>query len=242
MGITRHLLLGEDRGSPRVVSAYDALVGKGCVDLVWVAVWRMVQGFVIGPHGTRQQSWVTHLVMCRLENRLSVGCKAWHKRIVRVHPYFLQQSRSPEVCNDEEWHFLNGSIHHELEYPFQGNAASADSLENRGESGRCGIKLFQEALGKGAYILKALKPAVRGIDSRLLVPEQFLFTEQASHLVGLSRTKCIDKRQIGSIFLNLLGHILIESLKDTGFANWQFSIFLSCSAYLHRTQDDGSEQ
>ena len=163
--------------------------------------------------------------MCRLENGFSVRCQAWYKGIVCVHPDFFQQRRCTKIRNDKERHFLDGSIHHELEHTFQGNPSTADGLEYRRKSGRGGFKLSQETLGKGAYAIKAFKSAIRRIDSGAFVPEKFFLTEQSGHLIGLSSTKGIDKRQVWSVHSDILGHILIESLQVTGLANRKVRLF-----------------
>ena len=135
VGVLRHFLLGEYGCAPRVVSAHYALISKGRMDLLRIAVGRMVEGFVIGTHGTCQKARVTHLIVSRLENGLPVWCKARNEGIVCVHPDFFQQRRRPKVCNDKERHFLDGPIHHKLEHAFQGNPSAAYRLENWGESG-----------------------------------------------------------------------------------------------------------
>ncbi len=76
----------------------------------------MVEGFVIGSHGTCQQTGIAHLVMGRLEDGLSVRGQARHEGIVRVHPDLFQQCGGAEVGNDKERYFLDGAIHYELEH------------------------------------------------------------------------------------------------------------------------------
>ena len=138
----------------------------------------MMQGFVVGTHGTRQQPWVAHLVMGGLENGFTIGRQTRHKGIVRVHPDLFEQVRGAEVDNHEEGYFLDGLIHHELEHALQGNPAASDGLEYWRKGGRCGIEFGQETLGKGVYAVKAFKSAVRCIDCRFFVPEQLFLTEQ----------------------------------------------------------------
>ena len=191
------------------------------MNLLRVAIWRMMERFIIGSHGTCQQTGIAHLVMCGFEDGLSVWGQTRHKGIVRVHPHLFEQRRGAKVDNDKEGHFLDGSIDHELEDAFQGYPAAADGLEYRCKRGRRGIELVQEALGEGTDIPKTLKPSIRGIDSRRFIPEQFLLTEKSRHLVGLSGTKSVYKCQVGGIRPDITGHILIESLQITGFANGQ---------------------
>ena len=135
VGILRHLFLREDGRAPRIISTDDTFISKGSVDLVRIAVRRVVKGFVISTHSTCQQARVAHLIMCRLENGLSVRCQAWNKGIVCVHPDLFQQRRCTKIRNDKERHFLDFSIHHKLEHAFQGNPSTADGLEYRRKGG-----------------------------------------------------------------------------------------------------------
>ena len=94
VGIPGHLLLGADGRTPRVVAADDAVVGECRVDLVRVAVRRMVERLVVGAHRARKQTRIAHLVMRRLEYRLAVGSLVGNEAVVRVHADLLQQLRS----------------------------------------------------------------------------------------------------------------------------------------------------
>ena len=186
VGVARHLFFGKHRSPPGVVSADDAVVREGRVNLVRVAVRSVVQGFIICPHSTGKQAGITHFVMRRLENRLAVGSLVRDERIVRVHTDFFQQGRSPKVGDNEERNFLDSSVHDEFEHTLQGYPAAAYGLEDRGEGGGRGVEFLQKAGGEGANIVQALETPVRRIDCRQLVPEQLLFAKQRCDIFGVA--------------------------------------------------------
>ena len=221
VGVPGHFLLRKDFGAPWFVTADDAVVGKGRMDLVRVAVRGVVQGFIVGTHRAGEQTRVTHLVVGGLENGLAVRREPGDEGIVRVHPDFFQQFRCAQIRDHEKGDFLDFSVHHEFEHALEGDATTADGLENRGERRAFRVELCQEAVGESADAVQPFEAVVGGIDRRCLIPEEFLLPEQADDIVTGACAERIDECDIRSVFPDILRHVLIQSFQGTGFADRQ---------------------
>ena len=219
--ILSHLLLGQDGRAPWFVTADDAVIGKGRMNLVRIAVRGMVQGLVVGAHRAGEETRVAHFVVSGLEDGLTVGREVGNEGVMRVHPDLFQQFRGAKVRDHEEGDLLDGPVHDELEHALQGDAAAADGLEDRREGRAVGVELREEAVGEGADAVQPLEAVIGRVHRRCLVPEQFLFPEEAHDFVGLACAERVDKGDVGGILPDILWHVLVESFQGASFPDRQ---------------------